>query len=63
MSNSKMKRSIILSNFFLAVVAVVLSVASFAGCGRNGKTENECGKTEAFADDLQKGNAAFEAKD
>ena len=58
MSNTKMRR-----NIFLVITAVILTGAIFTGCGRNGKTENECGKTEIFADDLQKGNAAFEAKD
>lgn len=58
MSNTKNIR-----NIFLAVAALVLTGAIFTGCGRNEKTGNECGKTEVFADDLQKGNAAFEAKD
>ena len=58
MSNTKNIR-----NIFLAVAALVLTGAIFTGCGRNEKTGNECGKTEVFADDLQKGNAAFETKD
>ena len=57
MSNTKMRR------MFVFLAALVLTGAIFTGCGRNEKTGNECGKTEVFADDLQKGNAAFEAKD
>ena len=55
MSNTKNIR-----NIFLAVAALVLTGAIFTGCGRNEKTGNECGKTEVFADDLQKGNAAYD---
>ena len=58
MSNSKTRRNIV-----FAVVAVFLTGAAFTGCGKNEKTEKESEKTEAFADDLQKGNAAFVAKD
>ena len=58
MSNTKTKR-----NSLLAVVAVVLTVAAFTGCGKKEKTEKESGKTEVFADDLRKGNVAYEAGD
>ena len=54
MSNTKMKRNVILANFILAVVAVVLAVASFTGCSKSGENTEDL---------LQKGNAAFEAKD
>lgn len=61
MSNTKTRRNIFFA--VAAVVAVVLTGAIFTGCGRNEKTGNECGKTEVFADDLQKGNAAYDEGD
>ena len=48
MSNTKMRRKV-----FLAVVAVVLTVAAFAGCGKSKENTKEL---------LQKGNAAYKAK-
>ena len=47
-----MKRNNVLANFILAAAAVVLAVALFTGCGK-----------ESADDLLDKGNAAFEAKD
>ena len=49
MSNTKMSR-----NIFFAVVAVILAVAAFTGCGKSGENTEDL---------LQEGNAAFEAKD
>ncbi len=50
-------------NICFAILAFFLSIAAFTGCGKNEKTGNECGKTEVFADDLQKGNAAYDEGD
>ena len=55
MSNTKTRW-----NICFAILAFFLSIAAFTGCGKNEKTGNECGKTEVFADDLQKGNAAYD---
>ena len=46
----------IIRRMFVYLAALVLTGAIFTGCGNNGKTEKESGKTEDFTNDLQKGN-------
>ena len=51
MSNTKMKRNIILANYILAAAAVVLAVALFTGCGKeSAETKNEASGGKVYVD-------------
>ena len=51
MSNTKMRRNIVLANFILAVAAVVLAVALFTGCGNKSvETKNEASGGKVYVD-------------
>ena len=51
MSNTKMKRNIVLDNFILAVAAVVLAAVAFTGCGKeSAETKNEASGGKVYVD-------------